>query len=291
MTQIKRHSLWVAGVTSCLLAFGGSASATGIRADEGIGYYIGVDSLQTVASGTFAGLANPNAGRLTLLFDHGNHFHGIGAYSYTGTAAAPVVQPTNANNRLPEVSSRVDEATSSIALKAGSGAFAGRWVSQPLAEGSPAADYSHLGAASIQSLSGLGSTADVLYGSSSGRWNKSFNDVVVGLKLESISAGLKVAIGSSMDAFSAGVGSVFNLGDSASLSFMPTFHVDASLAPGVYSAQFSLVNLGGNSAVMSGGSFSYDFSVAAPVPEPQTWALMLMGLALAAVAVRRHRAG
>ncbi|WP_198156941.1 all3515 family Zur-repressed PEP-CTERM protein [Aquincola tertiaricarbonis] len=290
MNTITRHSVWATGMAG-LLAFSGSAAASGIRAAEGIGYYIGVDSLQTVASGTFAGLANPNAGRLTLLLDHGNHFHGIGAYSYTGTAAAPVVQPTSANNRLPEPSSRVDEATSSIALQAGSGAYAGRWVSQPLAAGAPAADYSYLGGASIQSLSGLGTAAGVLYNSSAGRWNAAFSDVVVGLKLESISSGLKVAIGNEMDAFAAGVGSVFTLGDSGSLNFLPTFHADANVAPGVYSAQFSLVNLGGNSAVQSGGSFAYDFSVAAPVPEPQTWALMLIGLAAAAGMARRRKVG
>lgn len=286
------HCTLAAATMAGLMALAAPAAASGIRAAEGIGYYIGIDSLQTVASGSFAGLANPNAGRLTLLLDHGNHFHGIGAYSYTGTAAAPVVQPTNANNRLPEPSSRVDEATSSIALQAGTGAFSGRWVSQPLASGAPAADYSYLGTASIQSLAGLGTAADVLYNSSAGRWNAAFGDVVVGLKLEAISSGLKVAIGNQMDAFSGGVGSVFTLGDLGSLDFVPTFHADAGAAPGVYSAQFSLVNLGGNAAVQSGGSFAYDFSVAAPVPEPQTWAMMLLGLALAAgVARRRGKAG
>lgn len=290
MQTMSMKSLWAAGAAG-VFALAGTAHASGVRADEGIGFYIGVDSLATVASGTFAGLANPNAGRLTLLLDHGNHFHGIGAYSYTGTAAAPVVLPTSANNRLPEPSSRVNEATSSVALQAGTGAFAGQWVSGVLPDGAPAADYSYLGTASIQSLAGLNATADVLYGSSANRWSTSYADVVVGLRLEGISDGLKVAIGNDLDAFAGGVGSVFTLGSSGTLSFLPTFYTEGNAAPGTYSAQFSLVNLGGNGAVQDGGSFHYDFSVAAPVPEPQTWALMLMGLAVAAGVARRRRAG
>jgi hypothetical protein len=63
--------------------------------------------------------------RLTFLFDHGDHFHGIGAYSYSGTAGTPVVHSTNANNRLPELSTRTNPANRAIHLTAGSGAFAG----------------------------------------------------------------------------------------------------------------------------------------------------------------------
>ncbi|MEF7612749.1 all3515 family Zur-repressed PEP-CTERM protein [Aquincola sp. MAHUQ-54] len=277
-----------AAAIAAAAALAAPAHASGIRAAEGIGFYIGVDSLATVASGTFAGMANPNAGRLTLLLDHGNHFHGIGAYSYGGTAASPVVLPTSANNRLPEMSSRVTEAASSIALQAGTGAFAGQWVSGVLPEGTPAADYSYLGAASIQSLVGRGDAAEVLYGSSGGRWNAAYGDVVVGLRLEGISDGLKVAVGDHLDVFSGGAGSVFTLGSGSALSFLPTFYTDGAAAPGTYSAQFSLVNLGSNGAVRDGGSFYYDFSVAAPVPEPGTWALMLAGLA-AAAALARHR--
>lgn len=271
------------------LAVATSAHADGaVRGDEGIGYYIGIDGLTTIASGTFAGLANPNAGRLTWLFDHGDHYHGIGAYSYTGTAGAPVVKATNANNRLPELSTRVDAATSAIALKPGSGAWAGSWVSQVLPEGAPAHEYSLLGAASTQSLNGLSPAADVLFNSSGGRWNDTASGVIVALKLESVTAGLKVAAGGNNDVFAGGVGSLYVLGDAGSAAFNPVFHVDGNAAPGVYTAQFSLVNIGSNTAVRDGGTFFYDFSVTA-VPEPSSYALMMAGLLGVGFIARRRR--
>ncbi len=81
------HVLSLAALAA--LCVNAAQASDGLRWHEGIGFYVGVDGLASVTSGTFAGLANPNAGRLTFLFDHGNHFHGIGAYSYTGTVTAP----------------------------------------------------------------------------------------------------------------------------------------------------------------------------------------------------------
>ncbi|MFT7724246.1 MAG: all3515 family Zur-repressed PEP-CTERM protein [Roseateles sp.] len=278
-------------LTACVLALAIALPAhanSAVRGDEGIGFYIGIDGQATLASGTFAGQANPNAGRLTWLLDHGDHYHGIGTYSYTGTAAAPVVMPTNANNRLPEPSSRVNDATSAIALQAGTGAWSGSWVSQVLPAGAPAHAYSLLGAASTQSLNGLSPDADVLFNSSGGRWSGSASGVTVALKLESVTAGLKVAAGGNADIFAGGVGSLWVLGDFETLAFDPVFHVDGQAAPGVYSAQFSLVNLGSNTAVGNGGTFSYDFAVAAPVPEPSGLALMLAGLLGVGLLARRR---
>ena len=262
-------------------------AAEGARWSEGIGFYIGVDSLATVASGTFAGLANPNAGRLTLLFDHGDHFHGIGAYSYSGSAAAPVLETTNTNNRIPETYARTTPDNQALALSTGSGAFTGKLVSAVQTAGVNH-EYGHLGAASIQSLAGLGEQAEVLYGSSGARWSQAYEGVVVGLKLESISSGLKVAANGDMDLFD--TSSVFVLGQGNSLSFLPTFYVDANAAAGTYTAQFSLVNLGSNQAVLNGGNFYIDFAVAPAVPEPGTWALMAAGLATLGVVARRRKA-
>lgn len=261
------------------LAVATSAHADGaIRGDEGIGFYVGIDGLATVASGTFAGLANPNYSRLSWLLDHGDHYHGIGVYSYVGTAGAPVIKATNANNRIPELSTRVDAGTSAIALQAGTGAWSGSWVSAVLPEGAPAHEYSLLGAASTQSLDGLSPAADVLFHSSGNRWSGTASGVTVALKLESATAGLKVAAGGNNDIFAGGVGSLYVLGDAAGASFNPVFHVDGAAAPGVYTAQFSLVNIGSNTSVRDGGTFFYDFAVAAPVPEPSSHALMLAGL-------------
>lgn len=278
------------GMAAACLVLSGTAWANGpLRGGEGIGFYVGIDGLTNVASGTFAGLANPNAGRLTLLFDHGDHFHGIGSYSLRGTASAPVIAATNANNRLPELHTRTTPETSAIALKAGTGALAGRWVSGVLPESAPTYEYSFLGAASIQSLPGLVTPeADVLYASSQNRWSSTYSDVTVALKLEGITSGLKVAQGSNTDVFAGGVGSLLVLGSSDELTFMPTFHVANDAAPGVYTAQFSLVNLGSNSAVRDSGTFFYDFEVSA-VPEPHSGLLLLAGMGLVAFQRRRPR--
>lgn len=265
-----------------------ASAAEGIRWSEGIGFYVGVDGRQTNPTGTFAGLANPNANRLTVLFDHGDHFHGIGAYSLSGTAAAPVVVPTSTNNRIPELSSRVSPETSALQMVEGTGAMAGSWVSS--AEGNATNQaYGHLGIASIQSLAGLSPEADVLLHSSADRWSGNHSGVVVGLRLDAISQGLKVSANGDADVFAGAT--VVTLGALEAFSFLPTFHVDRSAAAGTYSASFALVNLAGEgSPVLSGGQFHFDFSVpAAPVPEPATTGLLLAGLAVvASVALRRR---
>jgi hypothetical protein len=276
---------WLLAVAATVVA-GGAQAADGARFADGIAFYVGVDSNVVIASGTFAGLANPNAGRLTLLFDHGDHFHGIGAYSYTGTAAAPVVMSTSANNRIPEPYTRAGGATDAIPLQAGSGASGGRWVSGVLPQDAPTHAYSHLGFASVQSLQGLSAEADVLFASSRHRWSADVSGVTVGLQLVSATPGLKISAGGS-DVFASS--SVVTLGSSGSFTFMPTFWVDGAAAAGTYSATFSLLNLGGaNAHVRDSGTFSFDFSVPSPVPEPASW--LLMGLGAAALLLRRRGA-
>jgi hypothetical protein len=61
LSTLKR--LWLTGVAA--LAITTAALADG-DAPTDI-YIIGVDSLTTFTSGTYAGLSNPNYGRLTLL--------------------------------------------------------------------------------------------------------------------------------------------------------------------------------------------------------------------------------
>ncbi len=268
-----------------------AVAAEAARQADGIAYYVGIDTRLVVPSGTYAGLANPNAGRLTLLYDHGDHFHGIGAYSLSGPAAAPTVLNTNTNNRLPEPYTRVSPETSAIGLLPGSGAFAGRWVSGVLPAGAPAAEYSLLGIASVQSLDDRSAAADLLFHSSANRWSAHFFGVNVGLRLLDISPGLQVAAGGVMDIFDGG--NTFALGDSGSFEFMPTFHVAQGAAAGVYSASFMLVNLSPatNRNVFDGGVFHIDLAV--PVSEPHPAALLLAGAADrrgagAQSAVRRH---
>lgn len=265
-----------------------ASAADGIRWSEGIGLYVGVDGRQTNPSGTFAGLANPNANRLTLLLDHGDHFHGIGAYSLAGTAVAPVVVPTSTNNRIPEPHSRVSPQASALQMVAGAGSMAGSWVSAASGSATNQA-YGHLGIASIQSLAGLSPEADVLLRSSGDRWSGNPSGVVVGLKLDAISQGLKVSANGDADVFAGA--SVLTLGALEAFSFLPTFYVDRTAAAGTYSASFSLVNLAAQgSPVLSGGQFHVDFSVPAPVPEPATTGLLLAGLAAVAAVASRRRA-
>lgn len=259
-----------------------------VRAHDGVGYYVAIDSLSTITSGTFAGLANPNYGRLTFLLDHGNHFHGIGAYSYTGSAATPVVNGTNANNRLPEISARIAALPGTLELREGTGEFAGKWVSSVVGHDAAHHEYSYLGVSSIQSLAGSapGSVTGALFTSSSNRWSAPLAGVQVALKLEYATAGLKVAANGDMDLFDSS--NLYLLGNGNGFDFLPTFWVDSTAAAGNYTAQFSLVNLGSNTAIRDGGTFYIDFSIPAPVPEPSTWAMLIAGLfMLGRIASRR----
>ena len=119
-----RMSSKFAGFTFGLLLL--CATAVTARAAEH-NFYLTVDGRPTLTLGTYAGQANPNSGRLTLLYAHWSvdHFHGIGTYSLTGPTEAPTVLDTNSNNRLPE--SYVGQQP--LMLKAGVGAYVGKLVS------------------------------------------------------------------------------------------------------------------------------------------------------------------
>ena len=64
-----------------------------------VSYYIGVDGMQTIGTGEFTGMANPNANRLTFLYAHpdeetpaNSHYHSKGIFRYQpGTGASPVI--------------------------------------------------------------------------------------------------------------------------------------------------------------------------------------------------------
>jgi hypothetical protein len=265
----------LAGWAIMMVSFNVSASS---RHDEGIGFYIGYDGLATIASGTYAGLPNPNADHLTLLLDHGEHFHGIGAYSYSGQASAPNVLPTNANNRVPEISSLENP----LPLEIGSGLYDGTLRS---AVGS--SEYSHLGIASIQSLAGRasGSMEDILFQSSSNRWSGPLNNVELGLRLVESTEGLHVGTETTKDIY--GTGDVFNLGMSNNFEFKPIYWVDASAPGGIYSATFELLNTETGSSIKDSGTFHLDFAVS-PIPEPSTYAMLLAGLFFVTWAARRY---
>jgi hypothetical protein len=259
-----------------LLVASQSASAAFVGGAE---YLIGRDRLQTLTSGTYAGLANPNFGRPTLLWNHGNHFHGIGQFSYSGPAATPVINPTNANNRLPEIHSLQPP----LALSAGSGLYEGKLVNVA----NPAVKYSSITLKGIDVLfdGPPGSAENILLSSSNGRWGGSMANSKLALELVSATPGLKMGNSSTLDLF--GTGNRYLLGDGATLDFTPVFWVAGNAPAGTYSAEFRLLDLGTNNAVLGqGGTFNLDFAAPVPVP-PAVW---LLGSALAALGVSRKRA-
>jgi hypothetical protein len=240
-------------------------------------YFVGVDGLATLSSGTYSGLANPNEGRLTYLFAHWdfaqpatNHYHGIGAYSYTGDPGAPTILGTNANNALPESYTGFGP----LSLVEGSGAFAGRLVSG-LGTTEQDHEYGDLQLFSTQVLDGsLAVGEQEMFDSSAGRWTGSLAGSILALELVSRTDGLFVSDGSAADVFS-GPNSMFTIGNGDDLDWTPLFWVDAASAGGIYSATFRLVDLAGLHE--SSGTFTFNFQT---VPEPSVLILLASGLAL-----------
>jgi hypothetical protein len=88
------------------------APPSGVSAEAPLtDFFVAVDNLETFTTGTFAGLPNPNFGRLTLLVAHrspddpeDNHFHAIGAVSYASLeGGGQKIIETSTNNRIPEI--------------------------------------------------------------------------------------------------------------------------------------------------------------------------------------------
>lgn len=130
-TRARWNQLAIRWVGAAIL--GVAVSWTGLAQASLVEFYVGVDNQQTITGGDYAGLPNPNFGRLTFLFAHPNettpantHYHGIGVWSYSGPAASPTVNSTNANNRIPETYTGQEP----LPLFPGQGAQAGKWVSQ-----------------------------------------------------------------------------------------------------------------------------------------------------------------
>lgn len=246
-----------------------------------LGYYVGVDGVQTLATGPYAGQRNPNYGRLTFLYAHPNeatpensHYHSIGAWSYSGPTDAPVINATNANNRIPETFSGQEP----LPLFSGQGAQAGKWISQAV----PGLEYSDLQWGATDSLRSAapGTIDHYLFTSSSGRWTGSLEDVDLGLELVNLTPGLHVADHAGTPIFSA-VGQVYQLGAGNTFSFTPQFFT-METAQTRYSASFRLVDLSGT--FKDSGTFHMDFS---PVPEPITAWFLIAGVLVLALFKRR----
>jgi hypothetical protein len=231
-------------------------------------YMIGLDSAETLSFGDYAGLANPNQNRLTFLFPHlhgnitDNHFHGIGAYSYTGDVTSPTVIPTSTNNRIPEYWTGLPP----ISLLPGSGVFSDRLITSKSDR-----EYTNFKIAPVRHLEPyLNQPAvDYLYNSSNGRWTSSLGEAEIALQLLSITPGLGIADAQGQDLLS-GVGDTYTLGVGDDFSFTPIFYTSKSAPLTNYSATFKLVDLHtgeGYTPLLESGTFSFDFQA---VPEPLT---------------------
>jgi hypothetical protein len=237
-----------------------------------VSYYVGVDgNTGNITSGTYAGLPQPNGGRLTFLYSHGDHYHSKGVFRYTGpNLGAGTATEVNPNNFLPEGTN-----PPLVLSVASGGIYDGKLVSASI----PGNDFSFLTIEDTRKLSGFGPTdpETILFNSSSGRWNGSLSGADVHLELVFLTPGLNVGDSSTLNLFT-DPGDDLHLEDS--FSFTPTFWTDATAANGVYIAQFKLTDeadLFGDS-----GTFEFRFQV---IPEPSTALLSALG----AIALLRRR--
>jgi hypothetical protein len=245
---------------------------------EIVEYYVGRDGLAAFTSGAYNGLTNPNLGRLTLLYAHGDHFHGIGTFSYVGTPPAHVIEGTNSNNRIPE-SSAIQPP---LSMRPGTGLYAGKLVTQH----DPAEHYSNLNFRSIQDLSTYANPSPeyTIFHSSVNRWSGSLDGAQVAIELVSKSPGLGIGTDSLLSALT-NPGDRLTLGPGNSLNELLTFWTDESVAPGsAYSAQFKLVDLS-PSGIAESGTFNFDVRT---VPEPSALTLMVVCGGLAVWQFRRR---
>jgi len=244
-----------------IIAYGLASFTVGAAPTKGLSeYYIGVDRQTILEFGVYTGLPNTNLGRLTLLLNHGDHFHGIGAFSYTGSVDQAELSPTNSNNRIPETFS----GQAPLALSPGEGTL----YSDKLVNQHSDTEYSNLAFASIQALrSGEpGSDASILFRSSKTRWVQRFSQATLALQLVSKTEGLHIGTANDLDVLDhSGDFIILGKGDNQKLMFKPVFWVEGDAPAGTYSAEFRLLDL--NPApkrrIKPSGTFNFDFSVPA----------------------------
>lgn len=247
-------------------------------------YYIGRDLRETIPSGTYAGLPNPNYNRLTWLYAHTyfstpntNHYHAKATYTYSGPAASPVTV-VSSGDFVPETGGRIQ-------LLPGNGTFSGKWVSGL----NVTEDFHDLRVLPVDTLAGFapGSGQDILYRSGgttpTGRWMGSLAGSNISLVLTQITPGLSIVD-------SAGNTLVSNIGDSISLGagnlvdFTPTFMTEAGFQAN-YSAAFKLVDQG---TANNGGAWLESGSLVFNVVVPEPAAVGLLAPLVGMLGLRRR---
>lgn len=264
-------------------------------------FHVAVDNDPLIGFGTYAGLDNPNYQRLTLVLSHTfvdnatiNHFHRIGAYSYTGGLTNPV-PGFSGNNAVPEPYQGDD----GLSLLAGSGVFEGKMISGLGPVRFPndeiEQEYGNTTIMPINNLYQYDNLPDpdgeyefhpghyLLNGLNGPAYNESVADVTVGLKLVGLSPGLTIHDDSGAIVMDAVDESVV-LGPGADWAFEPVFAIDGSAPLGsTYEATFVFEDL--SPSPVYGDSAEFTFSFIA-VPEPTT---ALLGLVAMAGVVSRRR--
>jgi hypothetical protein len=279
--MIKPARLLLAASVSLFLAATSQA--------EFLSYYIGIDDLPTIASGTSAGLANPNYNHLTFLYAHtypetpaSNHYHAKSIFTYTGPNLGTDTAVTNsASNFVPEGTAPPIQLTLGT-----SGIYAGKLLSNPYTDtAAPEYHFSFLEMGATDTLSGFaaGTGEDILFNSSAGRYNSSINLAHLHVEIVDLTPGLNVGSASMLNI--GGVGSEIHLsdpGEAGGFSFTPVLWTNPDAAPGVYTASFRFFDEDGTFG--DSGVVQIRTTV---VPEPVT--ALTLGAGMATLGLLRRR--
>jgi hypothetical protein len=266
----------------CLVALvslgcGSPALAGGIAVGT-FPYYFAIDSRATLPSGTYAGLANPNFNRLTMLLNHGNHYHSIGSMTYTGPASSPSVVE-GINRRIPEYYTGQSPLDLTRNGPLGTGFYNDKLVNNPFDPAPFPDDYSDIRFRSVDQLSSfaVGSEQHTLYISSGNRWSSTLAAANVRIELVSITPGLHVGTATNPFAMTQPGDSLVVGG--TNLEFNPIFWTLGTAPLGSqYMAAFRLHD--DNGVYGESGTFIFDFEAAAVIPEPGSGMLALGGVAI-----------
>lgn len=252
-------------------------------------WFVGIDNLTTLPSGPFTGMANPNFGKMTLLYGHqypeggspgaaSSHFHAKSSVRlYRETVGGPILTSDTAvtvNGTTGVITGLVnfvpETAGLRIRLGEGSGAFSGKYATGFLGLNT---EWENMEFRPVSWLNRPGaSTAQVAtYNTSGGRYTGSVSSIRVGLKIESLTGGLEAWHNGTQ--YSAGQVIELGMGD---FSQTPVFAASTSVGQGTQlNASVRLVDLDNLSSSANSGTTEFRFQT---VPEPASMAAIGLGV-------------